>query len=146
MTLWTKISQNLWIQLTSEQFSHKLICNSLRMSYLLCPDQSSRKSRIWSKLAASDIFFWKSAFWWDIAQFFGPCRGLTHPEGCICPLRQGSYIFVNNDNRFFSHMLMFFFPESFVDAQRSFSWECWRGVWLVRDFVNSFKAILYVKM
>ena len=29
---------------------------------------------------------WKSAIWWEISQFFGPCRGLTHPEGCI---RQG---------------------------------------------------------
>ena len=86
MTLWAKISQNLWIQLTSEQFSHKLICDGSRMSYLLCPDQSWRKSMICSKLAACRRNwqnFWKSAFWWDIVQLFGPCQGLTHPEGCI---------------------------------------------------------------
>ena len=33
--------------------------------------------------------FWKSAIWWEISQFFGPCRGLTHLERCIRPLRQG---------------------------------------------------------
>ena len=35
------------------------VCNTSRMSCLLCPDQSSRKSTIWSKLAASDKIFGK---------------------------------------------------------------------------------------
>ena len=42
---------------------------------------SSRTAGI--KVCKIDKIFGKSAIWWDIAQFFGPCRGLTHPEGCI---------------------------------------------------------------
>ena len=45
---------------------------------------SSRTAGI--KVCKIDKIFGKSAIWWDIAQFFGPCRGLTHPEGCIVTL------------------------------------------------------------
>ena len=29
--------------------------------------------------------FGKSAFWWALGQFFGPCRGLTHHKGAFAP-------------------------------------------------------------
>ena len=47
---------------------------------------SSRTSGI--RVGEMDQFFCKSAFWCDISQFFGPCRGLTHPEGRSRPSRE----------------------------------------------------------
>ena len=78
-----KISQNLQVQLTSEQFSHKLICNTSRMSYLLCSDQSSRKSRIWSKLAATDKIFGKVPSAEIQLNFLGPAGGSRTRKGAF---------------------------------------------------------------